>query len=82
MSMTISLDQETADRLDNLAERYSSSRVEILKEAVAAYDDYDRWFRARVERGLQDVRDGRVLSNEQVKENSRKLLERLRQASK
>ena len=29
-------------------------------------DDYDIWFRAQVEKGLQSAREGRLIANEEV----------------
>ena len=67
MSLTqVALDQESLALLDATAAASAFSRGEALKEAIVQYSEYDRWFRAKVEAGLQDARDGRILTAEEV----------------
>lgn len=75
MSLTqISIDADTLARLDATAAANSASREEALKEAIDTYCAYDRWFRNNVQRGLDDIREGRVLSGEEVEKEARALL--------
>ena len=39
--------------------------------------DYDAWFRRKVEAGLRDVREGRVLSDEEAEAEMNSFLEEL-----
>lgn len=50
--------------------------VQITREKA----EYEEWFTAKVEAGLQAVQDGRVLSNDDVRERSRLRRERLIEA--
>jgi predicted transcriptional regulator len=67
MSLTqISLDEATLAQLDAVATARSLSREETVREAIKSLTEYELWFRRRVDKGLQDIREGRVLSSEEV----------------
>ena len=67
MSLTqISLDETTLAQLDAVATARSLSREETVREAIKSLTEYELWFRRRVDKGLQDIREGRVLSSEEV----------------
>lgn len=79
MSLTqISIDAETLALLDATALANTVSREEALREAIANYCEYDRWFRAKVEEGERDYRAGRYVSQEEAtrlaEERRKKLL--------
>lgn len=78
MSETITIDDATAAKLDSLATQAASTRLGVLKDAVASYEGYESWCRAKLEASRNDVRNGEVLSDEEVKRHSSELLERLR----
>ena len=58
MSQTISIDNATLASLDAAASLRNMTREDTLREAVDRLAEYDAWFRAKVEAGLQDVREG------------------------
>lgn len=67
MSLTqISLDEATLAQLDAVATARSLSREETVREAIKSLTEYELWFRRKVDKGLQDIREGRVLSSEEV----------------
>lgn len=67
MSLTqISLDEATLAQLDAVATARSLSREETVREAIKSLTEYELWFRRKVDKGLQDIRKGRVLSSEEV----------------
>ena len=67
MSLTqISLDETTLAQLDAVATARSLSREETVREAIKNLTEYELWFRRKVDNGLQDIREGRVLSSEEV----------------
>jgi predicted transcriptional regulator len=67
MSLTqISLDETTLAQLDAVATARSLSREETVREAIKNLTEYELWFRRKVDKGLQDIREGRVLSSEEV----------------
>lgn len=70
----ISIDADMLARLDATSLANSISREQALREAIANYCEYDRWFRSSVQRGLDDIRDGRVLSHEAVEREAEALL--------
>lgn len=66
-SISTRFDIETLARLDEVAKGLGKTRTSIIKEAVDNYLDYDFWFREQVAKGLKEVREGKVVSHEQVK---------------
>ena len=90
MSLTqISIDNERLARLDALAAQESTSREALVNQAI---DDlltkadtdaaYEAWFRRKVEAGLRDVREGRVVSHEQIEADAKARREKLLAASR
>ena len=89
MSLTqISIDNDRLARLDALAAQESTSREALVNQAI---DDlltkadtdaaYEAWFRRKVEAGLRDSREGRVVPHEQVMAEVRAMLQNRRQAA-
>ena len=90
MSLTqISIDNDRLARLDALAAQESTSREALVNQAI---DDlltkadtdaaYEAWFRRKVEAGLRDVREGRVVSHEQIEADAKARREKLLAASR
>ena len=75
MQQTISMrfDDDTLARLDELAGNMERPRSALIKEAVAHYLDYVTQFSAEVQKGLDDVEAGRVISHEEMKSRIRTL---------
>jgi predicted transcriptional regulator len=57
---------EKVDELDALAKAMDRDRTYVLNEAMDNYLDYQRDCKAKIEKGLEDVRQGRVLDHEVV----------------
>ena len=64
---------DTLARLNAIAEKQNRPRSELIKEAVDGYLDSMAWFEREVQKGLDDVKAGRVVSHEEVIESIRKL---------
>ncbi len=64
---------DTLARLDEAAQVQKRSRSDIIKEAVNGYLDAMVWFEAQVKQGLDDVKNGRRISHEDLKAKYRKL---------
>ncbi len=90
MSLTqISIDNDRLARLDALAAQESTSREALVNQAI---DDlltkadtdaaYEAWFRRKVDAGLRDVREGRVVSHEQIEADAKARREKLLAASR
>lgn len=75
LTQTVStrFDVDTLARLNELAQMQNRPRSDIIKEAVGGYLDSMAWFRKEVQKGIDDVEAGRVVSHEAVKERFRKL---------
>ncbi len=69
---TIRLPEDKLARLDALAKTMRRSRNEALNEAIDNYLEYHEWFLTSVEEGLRAIKEGRVVSHEQVMERLRK----------
>jgi predicted transcriptional regulator len=57
---------EKVDELDALAKSMDRDRSYLLNEALDGYLNYQRDCMAKIEKGLQDIREGRVLDHEVV----------------
>ena len=90
MSLTqIAVDSDRLARLDALAAQASTSREALVNQAI---DDlltkadtdaaYEAWFRRKVEAGLRDVQEGRVVSHEQIEADAKARREKLLAASR
>lgn len=69
---TVRLDAEMISRLDGLAQATGRSRAWVIKEALSRYLEYEIWFAQEVEKGRQDVAEGRLVSHEAVKDRLRR----------
>jgi predicted transcriptional regulator len=63
---TVRFDQETRAQLDKMAEQMDRPRAWIIKEAVAQYLEREAWYRDEVQKGIDDVEAGRVISHEEM----------------
>ncbi len=75
MQTTVStrFDKDTIERLDELATGSGTTRSALIKEAVAGFLDYEIWFRAEVQKGLDELDRGEWVSHEEVLEDIKKL---------
>jgi predicted transcriptional regulator len=64
--MEVSLPSELEQKLARLAQEQGRDRGALVVEAVARLVDHESWFLAEVERGIEDIEAGRVLSHEEV----------------
>jgi len=70
---SIRLDDDTLLRLDALAEYRNCSRAALIKEAVDKYLEYDAWFRAEVQKGIDAADRGEVVTQEQMDADMREM---------
>ena len=64
--VTFKIPKETNDRLAALAVATRRTKTFVLEEAVSAYLDYNEWQIQSIQRGLEDMKDGRVTPIEDV----------------
>ena len=64
---------DTLERLEEISRNQNRTRSEIINEAVNAYLDAMLWLDQAVARGMEDLRQGRSISHEAIKEKYRKL---------
>ena len=66
-------DDATLERLDEAAGVLGNTRSGVIKDAVKHYLEYITWYSAEVQKGIDDVDSGRVISHEDLKEEFREL---------
>ncbi|MDO8799852.1 hypothetical protein [Phenylobacterium sp.] len=64
--VTLELTDDQKTRLDDLARLQDSPVEALLMDAVERVLDHDAWFRAEVQKGLDDLREGRTVSQEEA----------------
>lgn len=68
-AMKLNLQPDSEARLRDLAERSGMTPERYAEDVLAAHvDNYNKWFIEQVQKGLDDVANGRVLSLEQSKQ--------------
>ncbi len=64
--VTFKIPKETNDRLAALAVATRRTKTFVLEEAVSAYLDYNEWQIQSIQKGLEDMKAGRVTDHETV----------------
>lgn len=72
--MDISLGPDVQSKLERLAAERGRDAESLAREAIERFVDYDGWFIREVEKGLDQVARGEVLTHEQVGSRLEKLL--------
>lgn len=72
--MDISLAPDVQSRLERLAAEQGRDAASLAREVIERFVDYDAWFIREVEKGLEQIARGQVLSHEQVGTRLEKLL--------
>ena len=80
IQLAITLDAEQKTRLDAIAEARDETAADVVNEAVTRYLDYDAWFRARVQEGLDSLARGEGHDLEEVEEGFRQHIAALKRA--
>lgn len=74
---SISLDEETRDRLDRIAKAYERKRSWVITRAIQEYLDREEAFARAVERGIECADRGELLDHETVMAEMDALIEDL-----
>jgi predicted transcriptional regulator len=69
--VTLELTDDQKTRLDDLARLQDAPVETLLMDAVERVLDHDAWFRAEVQKGLDELREGRTVSQEEALAESR-----------
>ncbi len=72
--MDISLGPDVQSKLERLAAERGLNAESLAREAIERFVNYDEWFMGEVEKGLDQIARGEVLSHEQVGSRLEKLL--------
>ncbi len=64
---------DTLARLDEVSQIQNRSRSDIIKEAVDGYLNAMVWFEGQVKQGIDDLKNGRRISHEDLKAKYRGL---------
>jgi len=72
-TVSFSVDSGLLDAFVHAAEKNSSNNTELLKAFMAEYvqqdvrrQQYEEWFKGKVEKGLSEIKEGLGLSSEQA----------------
>jgi predicted transcriptional regulator len=64
--MEVDLNPDLQARLAHLAAQQGRDTVALAREAIERLVDYDEWFIREVDRGLAQIKQGRVLTHEEA----------------
>lgn len=64
---SVRIEESKLSRLDALAETMGLSRGQAINDAIDRYLEHNDWFLAAVDKGLEDSKQGRVISDEEMK---------------
>ena len=87
-TFTIRVDDHLKEAFSEAARMKDRTGAQLVRDfmrdfvqAAREKDEYELWFKAKVEAGLQAVQEGRVISHEDVKARAQERRERLFAAS-
>ena len=69
--VTVELTEAQAAALDSEAAREDRSVEAIVTDLIQRQVEYDTWFRAEVQKGIDDIERGDVFTHEEVVEQAR-----------
>ncbi|MGA3323740.1 MAG: hypothetical protein ABSF45_04655 [Terriglobia bacterium] len=72
--MDIFLGADVQSKLERLAAERGLKAESLAREAIERFVNYDEWFMGEVEKGLEQIARGEVLSHEQVGSRLEELL--------
>ena len=83
-TFTIRVDDHLKEAFTEAARVSDRTGAPLIRDFMREYvqtarekAEYEEWFKAKLEAGLKAIREGRILSNEEVRERSRLRRERL-----
>jgi predicted transcriptional regulator len=65
-TLSVRIDIETKNRLDQLARRSKRSKSFLAAEAIAAYVEAEEWQLGEIEAGVAELDSGRSVSHQRV----------------
>jgi predicted transcriptional regulator len=72
--MEVTLNHDVQSKLARLAAERGRDAEALAREAIERFVDYDEWFVKEVEKGLEQIARGEVLTHEEVGARLEKLL--------
>jgi predicted transcriptional regulator len=66
-TITIEIDPKARQALDEIAAATERRRVEVLRDAIAAYLELHAWQAEHIRQALRDAEAGKFASDEEVK---------------
>jgi predicted transcriptional regulator len=70
-NISLRMDNENIVRIDRLASTVGRSRAWVLNQAAERYLDYEEWFLAQVNQGLDEARTAELVSHQEVMDEIR-----------
>lgn len=75
-NISLRMDEENIDRVDRLASAMGRSRAWVLNQATKRYLEYEEWFVQQVEEGIEEIKRGNTVTNEQLLAEIRQKIEK------
>jgi predicted transcriptional regulator len=72
--MNVPLNPDVETKLARLAAERGRDAEALAKEAIERFVNYDEWFLSEVEKGLEQIDQGKMLTHEEVGTRVEKLL--------
>ncbi len=69
---TIRMEDSKFDRIDSMAKSLNRSRTWVINQAIERFLTYEEWFVHEVETGLDEMRTGKLATQEEVKAGFKK----------
>jgi predicted transcriptional regulator len=66
-TLSFRTEEEKRDELDKIAKQLDRDRSWVLNDAIDRYLQLQRWHLERIEKGIQDVQEGRTYSTAQLR---------------
>ncbi len=66
---SVRMGEEKLQRIDKLAKTTNRSRGWLINQAVDQYLEYEEWYLKAVEAGMDDIKEGRIISHEELKKD-------------
>jgi predicted transcriptional regulator len=77
-NISLRMEDEKIDRIDQLAIELGRSRAWVLNQAADRFLEYEEWFVRRVDRGITDAETGNTIPHDQVMNELRRKIDKVR----
>ena len=73
--MEIPISPDTQSKLDRMAAEKGTTTAALVRDAIEKFANYDEWFAAQVQKGIEQIERGEWLSHEDVMTRINQIIE-------